>query len=137
HLKKIGFVGTNTIPFQVYNDFQKGFKGIQLTDITDDYETLRAYKSAWEIEQIKKATALCDDAYDAMVAAIKPGAHEYEVAAAGEYVCRRKGASSFAYTCIVGSGARAKAVVPTATDKVMEDDELVMIGIAPRVNGYA
>jgi Xaa-Pro aminopeptidase len=28
-------------------------------------------------------------------------------------------------------------VVPTATDKVMEDGELVMIGIAPRVNGYA
>lgn len=137
HLKRIGFVGTNTIPYKVYTDFQKGFEGIQLTDITDEYETLRAYKSAWEIEQIKKATALCDDAYDAMVAAIKPGAHEYEVAAAGEYVCRRKGASSFAYTCIVGSGARAKAVVPTATDKVMKEDELVMIGIAPRINGYA
>jgi Xaa-Pro aminopeptidase len=136
-LKKIGFVGTSTIPHQVYNDFEKGFKGIELIDITDDYETMRAYKSPWEIEQIRAATALCDEAYDAMVKAIKPGAREYEVAAAGEYVCRMGGASSFAYTCIVGSGPRAKAVVPTATDKVMEDGELVMIGIAPRINGYA
>lgn len=136
-LRKLGFVGTSTIPHKVYTDFQAGFKGISLLDITDEYETLRAYKSPWEGEQIRKATGLCDLAFDAMVKEIRPGAHEYEVAAAGEYVCRRKGASSFAYTCIVGSGARAKAVVPTATDKVMEDGELVMIGIAPRVNGYA
>jgi Xaa-Pro aminopeptidase len=136
-LRKIGFVGTSTIPHQVYLDFQTGFQGVSLQDITDEYETLRAYKSPWEVEQIRKATGLCDQAYDVMVKEIQPGAHEYEVAAAGEYVCRRNGASSFAYTCIVGSGARAKAVVPTATDRVMQDGELVMIGIAPRVNGYA
>ena len=107
-LRKLGFVGTSTIPHKVYTDFQAGFKGISLLDITDEYETLRAYKSPWEGEQIRKATGLCDLAFDAMVKEIRPGAHEYEVAAAGEYVCRRKGASSFAYTCIVGSGARAK-----------------------------
>ncbi len=136
-LRRIGFVGTATIPHQVYVDFQKGFGGVELVDITDEYETMRAYKSPWEVEQIRAAKALCDKAYDAMVGAIRPGAFEYEVAAAGEYVCRLNGASSFAYTCIVGSGPRAKAVVPTATNKVMEDGELVMIGIAPRVNGYA
>lgn len=136
-LRRIGFVGTATIPHQVYVDFETGFKGIELVDITDEYEKMRAYKTPWELQQIRAATALCDKAYDAMVEAIKPGAHEYKVAAAGEYVCRVNGASSFAYTCIVGSGPRAKAVVPTATDRVMEDGELVMIGIAPRVNGYA
>ena len=136
-LRKIGFVGTSTIPYKVYTDFQKGFEGINLVDITDAYEDLRAYKSPWEVEQIRKATGLCDQAYKAMTEAIRPGVHEYEVAAAGEYVCRRNGASSFAYTCIVGSGPRAKAVVPTAVDRVMQANELVMIGIAPRVNGYA
>jgi Xaa-Pro aminopeptidase len=136
-LRKIGFVGTGTIPHQVYVDFMNGFEGIELVDITDQYETMRAYKSPWEIDQIRGANKLCDMAYDEMVKAIRPGAYEYEVAAAGEYVCRKNGASSFAYTCIVGSGPRAKAVVPTATNKVMEDNELVMIGIAPRVNGYA
>jgi Xaa-Pro aminopeptidase len=136
-LQKIGFVGTGTIPHQVYEDFRNGFEGIELVDITDQYETMRAYKTPWEIDQIRSANRLCDMAYDAMSAAIHPGAYEYEVAAAGEYVCRKNGASSFAYTCIVGSGPRAKAVVPTATNRVMEDNELVMIGIAPRVNGYA
>ncbi len=136
-LKRIGIVGTTTIPHQVYLDFAAGFQGVELVDITDEYEDLRAYKSPWEGEQILKATALCDLAYDRMVAAIKPGAYEFEVAAAGEAVCRANGANGFAYSTIVGSGERAKAVVPTATNKRMEDGELVMIGIAPRVNGYA
>ena len=136
-LKRIGFVGTATIPHQVYCDFVEGFGGIEMVDITDEYETLRAYKSSWEVAQIEKATNLCDLAYDKMMAAIKPGAYEFEVAAAGEAICRANGATSFAYSTIVGSGERAKAVVPTATNKMMESGELVMVGIAPRFNGYA
>lgn len=136
-LRRIGFVGTSTIPHQVYLDFQEGFSDVELVDITDEYETLRAYKSPWEVEQVRAATQLCDVAYDKMVEAIHPGAYEFEVAAAGEAFCRAKGATSFAYSTIVGSGERAKAVVPTATNRVMQDGELVMIGIAPRVNGYA
>ncbi len=136
-LRRVGFVGTATIPHQVYEDFRKGFEGIELVDITDDYETLRAYKDPWEVQQLRAAAQLCDLAYDKMVEQIRPGAHEYEVAAAGEHICRMNGANSFAYQCIVGSGERAKAVVPTATNKVMQDGELVMIGIAPRINGYA
>jgi Xaa-Pro aminopeptidase len=136
-LKRIGFVGTATIPHQVYSDFVEGFTGVDIVDITDEYETLRAYKNPWEIEQLKTAAVLCDLAYDAMVDAVKPGVQEFEVAAVGEYVCRKNGANSFAYSCIVGSGERAQAVVPTAINKVMEDGELVMLGIAPRINGYA
>ncbi len=136
-LNRIGIVGTTTIPHQVYLDVQEGFKGAELVDITEEYENMRAYKSPWEVEQATKSVLLCDQAYDAMMNAIRPGAHEYEVAAAGEAICRANGANSFAYSTIVGSGARAKAVVPTATNKVMENGELVMIGIAPRINGYA
>ena len=136
-LRRIGLVGTTTIPHQVYLDFSAGFAGVEIVDITDEYEDLRAYKSAWEGEQLIAAAQLCDLAYDKMVAAIKPGVREIEVAAAGEAICRQNGANSFAYSCICGSGARAKSVVPTATNRVMQDGELVMIGIAPRINGYA
>ena len=136
-LNRIGFVGTATIPHQVYIEFAAGFAGVEIVDITEEFETMRAYKSAWEIEQVRASTLLCDDAYDKMAAALRPGAYEYEVAAEGEYVCRKAGANSFAYSTIVGSGARAAAVVPTATNKKIEDGELVMIGIAPRINGYA
>lgn len=136
-IRRIGFVGTSALPHQVYLDFVEGFKDIQIVDMTDEYEALRIVKSEWELANILAATALCDDAYEEMRKLIEPGNYEYQVAAAGEHVCRSAGASSFAYATIVGSGERAKAVVPTASNKRMEAGETVMIGIAPRVNGYA
>jgi len=136
-IRRLGLVGTNTIPHQVYLDFAAGFKGVEIIDITDIYEIQRSYKSEWERENMLISVLLCDTAYEKMKMKIGHGIYEYEVAAAGEAVCRSKGANSFAYSTIVGSGKRAMAVVPTATNKIMETGELVMIGIAPRFNGYA
>lgn len=136
-IRRLGLVGTNTIPRQVYLDFEAGFRGVEIVDITDEYEALRSFKSEWERENILTATSFCDLAYEEMKKKIAPDVYEFEVAAVGEAVCRARGANSFAYSTIVGSGKRAMAVVPTATNKKMEAGELVMIGIAPRFNGYA
>ena len=136
-IRRLGFVGTATIPHLVYKQLKAGFAGSEFVDITEEYEALRVIKSSWEIENLKKAARLADIAYDAMKAKIVPGAYEYEAAAAGEAECRSRGASSFAYTTIVGSGPRANAVVPTAINRKMEEGETVMIGIAPRWMGYA
>jgi Xaa-Pro aminopeptidase len=136
-MSAIGLVGTTALPHNVFTQFEAGFSSSKLVDITDAYEGLRARKSPWEIENIKAAFGLTYKAYEAMKRAIGPGKKEYEVAAEGEYACRKAGANSFAFSCIVGSGERAKAVVPTALNKEMEAGELAMIGIAPRINGYA
>jgi Xaa-Pro aminopeptidase len=136
-MRSIGIVGTPALPHNVYVQFESGFTGSKLVDITDEYEALRAHKSPWEVEQIRSAFNLTFSAYETMKAIIAPGVYEHQVAAEGEYICRKAGANSFAFSCIVGSGERAKAVVPTAMNKKMEDGELVMVGIAPRINGYA
>ena len=136
-MKNIGLVGTASLPHNVYTQFETGFIGSKLIDITDIYEGLRARKSKWERKNIAEAFGLTHQAYKVMRDIIAPGVKEHEVAAEGEYVCRKAGANSFAFSCIVGSGERAKAVVPTALNKEMQAGELVMIGLAPRVNGYA
>ncbi len=136
-VKKIGLVGTTDMPYAVHQDLVKGFEGCEIVDITEDYLKFRNIKSDWEVEQARAATVLACKAYKAMAAKVKAGNKEYEVAAAGETVCRENGADSFAYRTIVGSGIRSNAVVPTATNKVMQDGEMVMLGIAPRINGYA
>ncbi len=136
-MRRIGIVGSAAIPHNVYVQFEAGFSDSSLIDITAAYESLRAKKSPWEIEQIRTAFGLTFNAYEAMKQIIAPGVYEHQVAAEGEYVCRKAGANSFAFSCIVGSGARAKAVVPTALNKQMKAGEMVMLGIAPRVNGYA
>ncbi|MHB9130010.1 MAG: M24 family metallopeptidase [Armatimonadota bacterium] len=136
-LHRVGLVGAGRMPADCYRQIVEGFTGVELCDITEDFVCLRYRKSAWEIEQIRTAFILADACYDAMHAQIAPGVSEIEVAAAGEYAARSHGANGFGFSAIVGSGKRSNAVVPTASAKRMEAAELVMIGLAPKVQGYA
>lgn len=136
-IKRVGLVGAGRMPADCYRQITDGFKGVSLVDITSDFVRLRFDKSPWEREQIRAAFQLADLAYEAMKSRIGPGISEIEVAAAGEYAVRGRGASGFGFSAIVGSGKRSNAVVPTASSKLLEEGELVMVGIAPKVNGYA
>ena len=136
-VRSVGLVGAGHMPAECYKQIVDGFAGVSLIDITSDYVQLRYDKSEWERKQIRSAFELADFAYDAMKAEVREGVSEIQVAAAGEFAVRSRGASGFGFSAIVGSGARSNAVVPTASSKILEKDELVMIGIAPKVNGYA
>lgn len=136
-VRRVGLVGAGRMPADCYKQIVSGFADVEIVDITSEYVPLRYAKSDWELDQIAQAFQLADFSYDAMKAAVKAGVSEIEVAAAGEYAARSRGASGFGFSTIVGSGRRSNAVVPTASSKKLEDGELVMIGIAPKVSGYA
>ena len=136
-VKRVGLVGAGRMPADCFRQITDGFQGVSLVDITSEFVSLRFDKSPWEREQIRAAFRLADLAYEAMKGKIGPGVSEIEVAAAGEYAVRSRGASGFGFSAIVGSGRRSNAVVPTASSKQLEAGELVMVGIAPKVNGYA
>lgn len=136
-LRRVGLVGGGRMPADCFRQIVEGFKGVDVVDITSEFVQLRYDKSPWELEQIRAAFGLADHAYDAMRKQVKAGSSEIEVAAAGEFAVRSRGASGFGFSCIVGSGPRSNAVVPTASSKPLQNGELVMIGIAPKFNGYA
>lgn len=136
-VKRAGLVGGDRMPAAVYRQVSEAFSGVTLVEITGEYEALRAMKSDWEREHIRQAFTLADSAITAMQKAVGSGVREYEVAAAGEYAARKAGASGFGFSAIVGSGPRANAVVPTASDREIQAGEMVMLGIAPKCRGYA
>lgn len=136
-MKRVGLVGAGRMPAECYQQIEAGFTGVELVDVTEEFVAFRFIKSAWERAQVRAGFALADHCYDAMRAAIAPGVSEIQIAAAGEYAARSRGASGFGFTAIVGSGLRSNAVVPTASAKKVEAGEMVMIGMAPKVNGYA
>jgi len=136
-VKRVGLVGGDRMPADCYRQIETGFSGVDLVDVTEAYVALRFIKSEWEREQIRSAFKIGDACYDAMKAKIGEGVSEIQVAAEGEYAARGRSASGFGFTAIVGSGPRSSAVVPTASARKMLAGELVMIGLAPKVNGYA
>ena len=136
-VKRVGLAGGGRMPADCYRQIEQGFAGVALVDVTEPFVELRYDKSPWEVEQVRAAFQLADLAYDAMKAKVAEGVSEIQVAAEGEYAARSHGASGFGFSAIVGSGKRSNAVVPTASSKQMEAGEMVMIGIAPKVQGYA
>ncbi len=136
-IKRVGLVGGGRMPADCYRQIVEGFAGVEIIDITEDFVKLRYIKSQWEIRQIREAFKLADFCYDAMKKKIKQGISEIEVASSGEYAARSRGASGFGFSAIVGSGKRSNAVVPTASSKKMRKGELVIVGISPKVRGYA
>lgn len=136
-VRRVGLVGAARMPHACYAGIANGFAGVEMVDITDEYVRLRHHKSKWEIEQVRSAFRLADYCYDAMKAKTAPGVSEIEIAAAGEFAARKRGASGFGFGAIVGSGVRSNAVVPTASSKKVRNGEMVMVGMAPKVNGYA
>ena len=137
-VRRVGLVGAGRMPADCYKQIVDGFNGRGTgrhhARTTSSCATTSPSGNA---QQIRAAFALADFAYDAMKAEIKPGVSEIQVAAAGEYAVRSRGASGFGFSAIVGSGVRSNAVVPTASSKRLQAGELVMIGIAPKVSGYA
>ncbi len=136
-VRRVGLVGAERMPMGCYRQIEEGFADVELVDITDKFVALRFIKSEWEREQIRQAFRLADYGYEAMKEAIAAGVSEINVAAAGEYAVRSRGANGFGFGTIIGSGTRSNAVVPTASAKSLVSGELVMVGISPKVSGYA
>jgi len=99
-------------------------------------EGLRAVKSSGEIERIRAAVALADDALEAMVGLLRPGATEREIALDGEFHMRRAGAEAASFNFIVASGPRSALPHAETTDRRLQSGDLVVIDIGARTHGY-
>ncbi|MCL4418049.1 MAG: Xaa-Pro peptidase family protein [Actinobacteria bacterium] len=135
-IKKLGIAGLEGTPYGIIKSIQDELQKVELVDLTSEYERLRAVKSIWEIENIKTAYKIADEATKAIMLLIKSGIREYEVAAAGEYAARKMGANGFGYQTIIGTGDRVKGIVPVASNHKYESGEITTVGISPRYNGY-
>jgi Xaa-Pro dipeptidase len=93
---RAGLVGANAkfsmgMPYQHHERLRRSLPGLELVDVTGPFQRLRLVKSEEEIEWLRRASALTDDAILAVAEASVPGVSEIELVAAGEAAYRRKG----------------------------------------------
>ncbi len=135
-IKKIGLVGTQFLPLQIYNQLSDEIKGAEFIDITKEFETLRYVKSQWEIEMTARAYEIADAGFKKLMESIAEGKREYEAAAEAEYVQRKMGGEGLGYRTIVGTAERAVGIISPASDRIFRNGEIVLSGFSPRFNGY-
>ena len=116
------------------------FKGrFGADNVVFDLELLRLIKyekSAAELKVTGVANQIADAAFLAMLAVLKPGVRELDVAAAADFVMKRLGAGRTGFPTIVSSGPRGRTVLGPATNRTIRKGEFVSLGLSPTFNGY-
>jgi len=104
--------------------------------MSDTLLSLRYDKSTAEMTLYREASRIAASAMAAMIEAVRPGTRELEVAAVGDYTVKSLGAYNSGFDAIVCSGPRINTVIGRATNRVIADGDMVMLGVAPRYQGY-
>jgi len=112
-------------------------RGVKLKPAGGLVEGLRAVKSAEEIALLRAACRLTSEVFEEVVALVRPGVRESDLAAEVEYRMRRKGAEGAAFETIVASGRRGALPHARASSKRLEAGELVILDLGAILAGYA
>ncbi len=98
---------------------------------------LRLKKEPEEIELIKEACRITQDAFYKVLKFTKPGVKEYEIEAEITYEYIRQGANGHSYEPIVASGKDNCVLHYVSNDKTCKDGELVLMDFGAEYAGYA
>lgn len=108
----------------------------ELLPVSGIVENIRLIKDEEEIEILKKAAKIADEAFLHVTKQMKSGMKEREVRDELEFFMRKKGADGSSFDIIVASGWRSALPHGVATDKVIEKGELVTLDFGAYYEGY-
>lgn len=134
-LGRIGFEASHT-PVSSFRRMSEKLTGIELVELGTNLDEIRVCKDAAEIEQLTSVATLASQALTSVLAEIKPGVREAEIALALELEMRRRGADGKAFDFIVASGERGAMPHGRASDKIIRSGELVTIDFGALKDGY-
>lgn len=97
---------------------------------------LRLVKTPQEIELLRQAAKVTDDAFTHILNVIEPGRSEVAVALELERFMREAGAEGPSFETIVASGVRSAMPHGTASSKTIQNGELVTLDFGAVVGGY-
>jgi Xaa-Pro aminopeptidase len=111
-------------------------QGIAWKPLAGLVEGLREIKSPEELEVMRQAAKLGSEVMEEVIALVKPGVSELELAAEADYRMRRKGASGPSFDTIVASGPRSALPHARPTEKCLRKNELVVIDLGVILRHY-
>lgn len=136
-LREIGFEAQHVNVYR-FKEWQKALRkvGAKLKPTTDVIKALRAWKDAAEIDKVRRAVQLTDDAFSHLVSRIQPGMTEKQAAWVIESYMREHGADRMAFDAIVASGPNAALPHAVPGERTFNVGEPITIDIGAQVDGY-
>ena len=133
--KRVGFESAH-LTYDQYQEWAKVAEGFELVPTKELVEKIRAVKDEDELEKIRRAVALADQALAYVLDIIEPGMTEKEVAWELESFMRTHGAEKVAFDLIVASGPNGALPHATASERAIRADEPIVMDLGCVVEGY-
>ncbi|GAB3052132.1 M24 family metallopeptidase [Virgibacillus ainsalahensis] len=134
NVKRLGFE-KDYITYSQYEKYDKVIDA-ELVPVSGLVEEIRLIKTNDELDIMKKAAKIADDAYEHIQGYIKPGIKEIDVSNELEFFMRKQGATSSSFDIIVASGDRSALPHGVASEKEIRSGELVTLDYGALYNGY-
>jgi Xaa-Pro aminopeptidase len=103
---------------------------------SDLVEKLRGVKDAAEVEAIRAAASLAQEALAETLPAIRTGDSEFTIAARLESALRRRGSEWHPFPTIVASGPRAALPHARTSDRTVNPGDWLLLDFGAQVDGY-
>src|SRR5699024_3475694 len=121
NVKRLGFEKDH-VSYSQYENYKKVLD-VELVPVSGVIEELRLIKDDQELELMKMAAKIADDAFEHIQSFIKPGVKEIEISNELEFFMRKQGATSSSFDMIIASGLRSALPHGVASEKEIQPGE--------------
>lgn len=134
-ISRLGFE-EGYVTYEKYNEYKEKLKAGELVPLGGMIESLRIRKDAYELDIIRKAVEIADQAFSQILGFLRPGITESEVAAELEYQMKKKGARGASFDTIVASGERAALPHGVASNRVLQSGDVITMDFGAIFEDY-
>jgi Xaa-Pro aminopeptidase len=124
------------VSFSEYTVLEDLIEESALVPVSGMIETLREVKDEAEIALIQQACHIADQGFEHILKMVRPGMTEIEVANQLDFFMRSLGATSVSFDTIVASGLRSAMPHGVASEKVIEQGDLITLDFGCYYQGY-
>ncbi len=124
------------VSFALYRKYKSDHADIKFLPLESALDQLRTAKDEDELASIRRAVAIADQAFAAIIPLIRPGVVERTLAFELETEMRRRGAEKPSFDTIVASGARSALPHGVASDKQVEYGDCIVFDFGCIYQGY-
>lgn len=132
----IGFE-PDVITWHNHRKLAEALPGAELMPVEALVNTLRYTKDPQEVDLVRRAAAITDEAFTAMLSILRPGMTEKEGARELLYTLTGLGADGESFPAIVASGPRAALPHAVPTDRAISAGEPLLLDFGAEYQGYA
>lgn len=134
-VRRVGFEA-QAVTVQTLRELVEAVPEVEWVPASSWVEELRAVKDRAELELIRQAARLTDEALDHARSRLRPGQTEAEVAWMIETYIRQHGGEAVAFDIIVASGPNAALAHYRPADRALRSGEPILIDLGARIGGY-